>query len=140
MRTACLLLIRSYILTHAPSAIDIGLLVRQNLSLMETMHEQKLPGLATTHWVLFITALNCVPSKNGKNERGRVMSLYQSMMWVERSDNNKERLTRSDDISFMHLTRSRRLVEEVWNRNQEGEMLVDWVDILEQWGWEMFFV
>jgi transcriptional activator protein UGA3 len=79
-RTACLLLIRGYVLDHTPSAVDIGLLVRQNLSLMETMYEQKLPGLGTIHWVLFITALNCIPAKVNAGERIRATKLYQALM------------------------------------------------------------
>jgi hypothetical protein len=45
------------------------------------MVEQRLPGLGLVHWVIFITAVHCIPSKGKKHndERVRAMKLYEAV-------------------------------------------------------------
>lgn len=38
------------------------------------------------------------------------------------------------------MPRSRKLVHEVWKRNQEGKVFVDWLDIVAEWDWEIYLV
>lgn len=47
-------------------------------------------------------------------------------------------MSRSEIIG--QLKRSRRVVQEVWHKNQGGQGPVYWMAILNDWGWELFFV
>lgn len=60
-RIACLLSLYTFVFKTTASALRVRLLVRQSLSLLEQMHDQSLPGYCSSHWVIFITALCCVP-------------------------------------------------------------------------------
>lgn len=44
------------------------------------------------------------------------------------------------DLGFKNVARSRQVVEEVWSRNQGGQVSVDWLDIVQEWEWELFLV
>lgn len=61
--------------------------MRQNLSLLETMVEQRSASLALVHCVLLITAVHCIPSKakTENYERIRVLKLYDAMKSVQTS-------------------------------------------------------
>ncbi len=78
-RVACLLQLRSGVLCQRPNALTIKILVRQALSLLETMGEERLPGRCSAHWVLFSAGL-CATGQGqepGKdNDRARVRTLY----------------------------------------------------------------
>ena len=47
-------------------------------------------------------------------------------------------MSRSEIIG--QLKRSRRVVQEVWHKNQGGQVLVYWKAILDDWDWELFIV
>jgi hypothetical protein len=82
-RVAATISVRSFILGAPPCSIGVRLLVRQSLSLLETMYEQDLPGFCSAHWQLFITALCATPNGSGKDEmddRERVERLYDSVL------------------------------------------------------------
>ena len=83
-RVAATISVRSFILGAPPCSIGVRLLVRQSLSLLETMYEQDLPGFCSAHWQLFITALCATPSAtSGKEEiddRDRVERLYDNVL------------------------------------------------------------
>ena len=48
-------------------------------------------------------------------------------------------LTSSNSLGFLNTSRSRKIVRDVWSRNNHGEVLVDWVDILIEYDWEIMF-
>ncbi len=78
-RISCLLQLRSGVLCQRPHALTIKILVRQALSLLETMGEEHLPGRCSAHWVLFCAGLCATGDGNepGKeNDRERVRKLY----------------------------------------------------------------
>lgn len=79
-RTSSLLQIRGFVLCEPPSSLRMRLLVRQSLSLLEAMAEQNLPGFCSIHWVLFITALCCIPGHHDSqlDDRQRINKLYDS--------------------------------------------------------------
>jgi hypothetical protein len=45
---------------------------------------------------------------------------------------------RSENIG--QLERTKRIVQEVWHRNQGGQVPVDWMAIADDWDWELFFL
>lgn len=40
-------------------------------------------------------------------------------------------------MGHRNVTKSWKIVQEVWNRNQEGRVYVDWLDIIVDWDWEL---
>lgn len=49
--------------------------------------------------------------------------------------------TRTDYGGFLNIHRSKKLVRDVWARNQEGRVFVDWIDIVQtELDWEIFVV
>ena len=78
-RISCLLQLRSAVLCQRPQALTIKILVRQALSLLETMTDEHLPGRCSAHWVLFCAGLCSTGDgkEQGKdNDRERVRALY----------------------------------------------------------------
>ncbi|ORY27123.1 fungal-specific transcription factor domain-domain-containing protein [Naematelia encephala] len=127
-RVACLLQLRCFVLGEPPCSLNIRLLVRQALSLLEAMCEQNLPGLCSAHWVIFITALCAVASGQEKRElddRERIEQIYEDFV---------------ADFEFLNVSRSRTIVNEVWAKNSNGSVFVDWLDILAEFDWEIFVV
>ena len=47
---------------------------------------------------------------------------------------------RSNDLGFLNTSRSQKIVHEVWARNQEGRLCVDWLDVVAEYDWELFLV
>jgi hypothetical protein len=43
-------------------------------------------------------------------------------------------------LAFKNVSRSRQVVHEVWKRNQDGKVFVDWMDVVSEWEWELFLV
>ncbi|TYJ53754.1 hypothetical protein B9479_005592 [Cryptococcus floricola] len=127
-RTACLLQLHYHVLNEAPASLPIRLLVRQSLSLLEAMADQNLPGLCSAHWVIFTTALCCVPGGQEAgvmDDRERVDRIYDDIL---------------QDFGFLNVERSRKIVHEVWSRNVGGAAHFDWLDLLEEYDWEIFVV
>ncbi|WWD17573.1 hypothetical protein CI109_102014 [Kwoniella shandongensis] len=127
-RTASLLQIRYQVLGEPACSLNIRLLVRQALSLLEAMCDQNLPGFCSAHWVLFLAALCSVEGGQAEGElddRDRIDRIYDDFM---------------ADFGFLNVERSRKIVQEVWTRNSGGQVFVDWLDILEEYDWEIFIV
>lgn len=40
-------------------------------------------------------------------------------------------------MNHKNVAKSWKIVQEVWNRNQEGRVYVDWLDIIVDWDWEL---
>lgn len=59
--------------------------MRQNLSMLETMVEQRSASLALVHCVLFITAMHWIPgqAKRENDEWIRVLKLYDAIKSVQ---------------------------------------------------------
>ncbi|WVF71737.1 hypothetical protein IAT40_006545 [Kwoniella sp. CBS 6097] len=127
-RLTCLLQLHGFVLGGPPCSLHITLLVRQALSLLETMCDENLPGLCSGHWVIFLTAL-CTVSKGQEGEelddRDRIMRIYDDV---------------SSEFGFRNVERSRKLVNDVWARNAGGSIFVDWLDVIEENDWEIFMV
>ncbi|PWN48811.1 hypothetical protein IE53DRAFT_398972 [Violaceomyces palustris] len=128
LRTTALLHLHSFIYGQSPQCLKIRLFVRQLLSLLEAMADENLPGYCSLHWALFITGLNATGEgheSSALDDRARIQQLYETF---------------SDDFAFMNLGRSHRIIKEVWSRNQQGRIFVDWLDIVEEFDWELFLV
>ncbi|BEJ02047.1 hypothetical protein CcaverHIS631_0607290 [Cutaneotrichosporon cavernicola] len=125
-RTATLIQIRGFVLCESPCSLKLRLLVRQGLTLLETMIERNLAGVCSMHWVLFIIGVMALPGGPGDNDRDRIDRLY---------DEYAKRIG-----GFLNVPRSRTLMHEVWARNQEGRAFVDWLDIVLEYDWEVYFV
>ncbi|KAL7793942.1 fungal-specific transcription factor domain-containing protein [Trichoderma afarasin] len=62
-RIACLLQIKCFVLRLPPDALSVRLLVRNALSLLETMEVLNLPGFVSSHWIIFTVSI-CSTSSN----------------------------------------------------------------------------
>lgn len=62
-RIACLLQIKCFVLCLPPDALSVRLLVRNALSLLETMEALNLPGFVSSHWIIFSVSI-CSTSSN----------------------------------------------------------------------------
>nr|XP_019046014.1 hypothetical protein I302_04754 [Kwoniella bestiolae CBS 10118]OCF24944.1 hypothetical protein I302_04754 [Kwoniella bestiolae CBS 10118] len=127
-RTACLLQLRCFVLCEPPSSLNIRLLVRQCLSLLEAMLDERLPGLCSAHWVIFQAALCAIPGGQEDEE----------MDDRDRSDRIYEDI--SAEFGFRNVERSRKIVHELWKKNVDGKVFVDWLDVLEENDWEIYVV
>ncbi|ORY35758.1 fungal-specific transcription factor domain-domain-containing protein [Naematelia encephala] len=126
-RIACLLQLNSFVLGQAPSSLNIRFLVRRSLSLLETMESLNLPGFCSAHWVIFTTAVCAAPKGQAlaeADERARADKLYDRTI---------------NDLAFLNTSRSRKIVHDVWAKNQNGQTLVDWLDVLGEYSWEIIF-
>lgn len=81
-RTATLVQIRGFVLCESPCSLKLRLLVRQGLTLLETMIERNLAGVCSIHWVLFIIGVMALPGGAGNNDRERVDRLYDEFSYV----------------------------------------------------------
>lgn len=144
-RIACLLSLHSFVLTTPPTALRIRLLVRQSLSLLEQMHDQALPGFCSSHWVIFVTALCCTTASAGEGELTdceRIERLYDDIMQVVTLQALRWALAddRREEYAFRNIPRSRIIVAELWKRNDHGRIYVDWLDVVEEYEWELWLV
>jgi hypothetical protein len=85
-RVATLLVLQAFVLETPPYATQVRLLVRQALSLLETMYEQNLPGFCSAHFVIFTAGL-CSASgganrQDRMDDRQRVERLYENTLYV----------------------------------------------------------
>ncbi|KAK6910371.1 hypothetical protein I203_104403 [Kwoniella mangroviensis CBS 8507] len=127
-RTACLLQLRCFVLCEPPSSLHIRLLVRQCLSLLEAMLDERLPGLCSAHWVIFQAALCAIPGGQEAEEmddRDRSDRIYDDIY---------------AEFGFRNVERSRKIVHELWKKNADGKVFVDWLDVLEENDWEIYVV
>ncbi|KAL1410868.1 hypothetical protein Q8F55_001811 [Vanrija albida] len=132
-RTASLIQLRAFALGEPPCSLRLRLLVRQSLSLLEEMTDPSIVGMCNAHWTLFMTALCAVPpgqaghspADGSDDDRQRADKLYEMM---------------GRTFGFLNVPRSRKLVHEVWKRNQDGKVFVDWLDIVAEWDWEIYLV
>ncbi|KAJ9102980.1 hypothetical protein QFC19_004537 [Naganishia cerealis] len=126
-RLACVLQLRCQVLNEPSTSLPIRLLIRQLLGLLESMMKQNLPGWCSCHWVQFQTALYCLDIKceNGQSDRDRINVLY-------------DRTFR--DLAFLNVPRSHKVVQEVWRRSDAEGRQVDWLDVLQEWDWDLYLV
>lgn len=75
---------------------------------------------------MFITAL-CASDDSEDGDRSRVIQLYEETQ---------------EQFGFENSTRSLKIVREVWARNTgvAPDKMVDWLDVAQEWEWEMFLV
>lgn len=62
-RIACLLQIKCFVLCLPSDTLSVRLLVRNALSLLETMEVLNLPGFVSSHWIIFTVSI-CSTSSN----------------------------------------------------------------------------
>ncbi|KAJ2976518.1 hypothetical protein NQ176_g4911 [Zarea fungicola] len=95
-RIACLLQIKCFVLCQPPDSLSVRLLVRNGLSLLETMEALNLPGFVSSHWIMFTLSIcsalpndgrtagprtnRCGPSESNPDDRWRVSKLYATAM------------------------------------------------------------
>lgn len=95
-RIACLLQIKCFVLCQPPDALSVRLLVRNGLSLLETMEALNLPGFVSSHWIMFTFSICSAlpndsrtasprtnrggPSEPNPDDRWRVSKLYATAM------------------------------------------------------------
>ncbi|WVR07312.1 hypothetical protein IAU60_004353 [Kwoniella sp. DSM 27419] len=127
-RTACLLQLHGFVLGEPPCSLNIRLLVRQALSLLEAMCDESLPGLCSAHWVIFMAALCAVSGgqeEEALDDRDRIERIYEDVY---------------AEFGFRNVERSRKIVHDVWKKNADGTMFVDWIDVLVENDWEIYVV
>jgi hypothetical protein len=96
-RIATILMIRSLILGEPPVALEVRLLVRKGIHLLEDLARSSLPDFFLSHWPLFVIGLNSIPDvpllgmsrprglfasteTDARSEGGRVDSLYSATL------------------------------------------------------------
>lgn len=65
----------------------------------------------------------CAEGEDG--DRARVLNLYED---------------KHEQFGFGNNPRSMKIVKEVWARRAVTSEPVDWVDIVQEWEWEIFIV
>ena len=85
-RVSTLLVLHAFVLETPPHATQVRLLVRQALSLLESMYEQNLPGFCSAHFIIFTAAIcsvsdDIVTAHTDKmTDRKRAERLYENTM------------------------------------------------------------
>ncbi|KAH0527359.1 hypothetical protein TsFJ059_002369 [Trichoderma semiorbis] len=139
-RIACLLQIKCFVLRLPPDALSVRLLVRNALLLLETMEVLNLPGFVSSHWIIFTVSI-CSTSSNDNHpdtihtERGG--SSESNVSDRERASKLYE--TAIDKLAFLNMSRSRQIVQKLWDQNQGGRLSIHWLSILADFDWEIIF-
>ncbi|KAL6821853.1 fungal-specific transcription factor domain-containing protein [Trichoderma sp. SZMC 28015] len=139
-RIACLLQIKCFVLCLPPDALSVRLLVRNALSLLETMEVMHLPGFVSSHWIIFTVSI-CSTSSNDNHpdtihtERGGSSGSNVS----DRERASKLYATAIDKLAFLNMSRSRQIVQKLWDQNQGGRLFIHWLSILADFDWEIIF-
>ncbi|GAA5885177.1 hypothetical protein JCM16303_005887 [Sporobolomyces ruberrimus] len=110
-----------------PTSFPALLLVRKMLNLFEVIVNEKLPGLCSCHFALYVMHLNSTPLTSPHSQL-----------------NDRQRSTRVFDhhmeaFTFLNTKRSRALIDEAWRRSNDGRLFVDPDAILEEWKWDLNF-
>jgi hypothetical protein len=66
----------------------------------------------------------------------KILSEYN----ILHSRGRTERTATRDDWAFKNIGRSRKIAEEVRRRNNDGQAHVDWLDVVEEYEWELWLV
>ncbi|GAA6014335.1 hypothetical protein JCM11491_005045 [Sporobolomyces phaffii] len=110
-----------------PRAFPVLLLVRKMLNLFEVIVKEKLPGLCSAHFALYVMHLNSTPLVSPHSElddRQRSARVFDHHM---------------EAFAFLNTKRSRALIDEAWRRSNDGRLFVNPDDILSEWGWHLNF-
>lgn len=139
-RIACLLQIKCFVLCLPPDALSVRLLVRNALSLLETMEVLNLPGFVSSHWIIFTVSICSSLAKDDRpdttpNNCGRPRESNVS----DRQRASKLYTTAIDKLAFLNMSRSRQIVQRLWDENQDGRLSVHWLSILADFDWEIIF-
>ena len=46
----------------------------------------------------------------------------------------------SRDLAFLNVPRSHKVVQEVWRRSDAEGRQVDWLDVVQEWDWDLYLV
>ncbi|KAL7931194.1 fungal-specific transcription factor domain-containing protein [Trichoderma chlorosporum] len=139
-RIACLLQIKCFVLCLPPDALSVRLLVRTALSLLEKMEVLNLPGFVSSHWIIFTVSI-CSTLPNDNRPDAAPTNHHGSN---ESNDSDRQRAsklyaTAIDKLAFLNMSRSRQIVQRLWDQNQGGRISVHWLDILAEFDWEIIF-
>ncbi|GAA6061203.1 hypothetical protein JCM10212_001524 [Sporobolomyces blumeae] len=110
-----------------PRAYPVLLLVRKMLSLFEAIVKERLPGLCSCHFALYVMHLNSTPLSSPHSpltDRQRSTRVFDAHM---------------ESFTFLNTKRSRALIAEAWRRSDEGRLFVDPDEIMRSWGWHLNF-
>ncbi|KAL6792268.1 fungal-specific transcription factor domain-containing protein [Trichoderma sp. SZMC 28013] len=139
-RIACLLQIQCFVLCLPPDALSVRLLVRNALSLLETMEVLNLPGFVSSHWIIFTVSIcstlsndnrsDTIPTNRGGSSESNVS---------DRQRATKLYATAIDKLAFLNMSRSRQIVQKLWDQNQGGRLSIHWLSILSDFDWEIIF-
>jgi hypothetical protein len=44
------------------------------------------------------------------------------------------------DLAFLNVPRSHKVVQEVWRRSDAEGRQVDWLDVVQEWDWDLYLV
>ncbi|KAI5460513.1 fungal-specific transcription factor domain-containing protein [Mariannaea sp. PMI_226] len=139
-RIACLLQIKCFVLCQPPDALHVRLLVRDALLLLETMESLNLPGFVSSHWIIFTVSIcSTLPNDNRPDTTLTYRSGSSQSKIDDRQRASKLYATAIDKLAFLNVSRSRRIVEKVWDQNQGGRISVHWLDVLADFDWEIIF-
>ncbi|GAA5951986.1 hypothetical protein JCM3765_005160 [Sporobolomyces pararoseus] len=121
----CGLLYLQMVCEMPPRSLPVLLLVRKMLNLFEVIVNEKLPGLCSCHFALYVLHLNSTPLTSPHselNDRQRSARVFDHHM---------------EAFAFLNTKRSRALVDEAWRRSNDGRLFVDPDAILEEWKWSL---
>ncbi|KAK0758198.1 hypothetical protein N5P37_009500 [Trichoderma harzianum] len=139
-RIACLLQIKCFILCLPPDALSVRLLVRNALSLLETMEVLNLPGFVSSHWIIFTASIcSTLPKDNRPDTTPTNRGGSRESNVSDRQRASKLYTTAIDKLAFLNMSRSRQIVQRLWDQNQGGRLSVHWLDILADFDWEIIF-
>ncbi|KAL7908040.1 fungal-specific transcription factor domain-containing protein [Trichoderma velutinum] len=139
-RIACLLQIKCFILGLPPDALSVRLLVRNALSLLETMETLNLPGFVSSHWIIFTVSIcSTLPSDNRSDTISTSRGGPSDSNVSDRQRASKLYATAIDKLAFRNMSRSRQIVQRLWDQNQGGRLSIHWLDILADFDWEIIF-
>ncbi|KAL7955106.1 fungal-specific transcription factor domain-containing protein [Trichoderma compactum] len=126
-RIACLLQIKCFILCLPPDALSVRLLVRNALSLLETMELLNLPGFVSSHWIIFTVSICSTSSNDNRSDTSH----------TDRGGSSK---SISDRQRAGKLYASAiQIVQSLWDQSQGGRLSIHWLSILADLDWEIIF-
>ncbi|GAA5938710.1 Zn(II)2Cys6 transcription factor [Sporobolomyces koalae] len=110
-----------------PRSYPVVYIIRKMLSLFEMIVDDKLPGLCSCHFALYVMHLNSTSLTSPHSQlddRQRSTKVFDYHM---------------EAFTFLNTNRSRKLIDEAWRRSRDGRIYVDPDAILEEWGWDLNF-
>lgn len=109
----------NYLIKKLPaSTLDMQLLVLNCLALIDILIDTKMKSALS--FLLLVCGITCC----SKNDRSSMLNRFKIV---------------SDDYKAGNVTLIKSIVEKVWERNQNGQLCVDWLTICQENNWNISF-